>query len=292
VPAFTVLPSRRAFVNAALGCDALTLVLDGRRVVDGVTLDFARGQWTAIVGPNGAGKSCLLSMLAGLRTPAAGEVRLQGRPIGSWTGRARSAAVAWLSQHGEADGDLAAIDVVRLGRLPHTGLFGAPGPDDEAAVGAALRGCEVLGLASRRLNELSGGERQRVLIARVLAVGAPVLLLDEPTTHLDAPHQRALLEGLARRARAGATVVSVLHDLTLALAADRIVVMVAGRVSADGSPADPVLREAVAEAFGHAFTIEAIRRAGRTRYVTLPTLATPESMEPLALHDAGQGRPA
>jgi iron complex transport system ATP-binding protein len=256
----------------ALCCDGLTLVLGRRRVVDGVTLAFPRGQWSAIVGPNGAGKSCLLSMLAGLRPAPAGQVRLQGRPLADWPARARAGAIAWLSQHGEAEGELAAADVVRLGRLPHTGLFGAPGPDDEAAVAAALRETEAVGFSSRRLNELSGGERQRVLIARALAVQAPIVLLDEPTTHLDAPHQRTLLDGLARRARAGSTVVSVLHDLTLALAADRVIVMRAGRILADGAPADAALRQALAGAFDHAFTIEAVERGGRTRFVALPRL--------------------
>jgi len=261
----------------ALQCNSLTLGLGGRRVVDAVSLDFTPGQWTAIVGPNGAGKSCLLSMLAGLRRPAAGSVSLQGRPLAEWPQRARACAIAWLSQHGEAEGDLAARDVVALGRLPHTGLFGMPGAADDQAVRAALRETAVEAFAERRLNELSGGERQRVLIARALAVGAAVLLLDEPTTHLDAPHQRALIEGLVRRARAGATVISVLHDLTLALAADRVVVMAGGRVHADGPPADPALREALVEAFGGAFTIEVVGahvRGGHTRYVALPRLET------------------
>jgi iron complex transport system ATP-binding protein len=260
-------------VNApALQCDGLVLELGGRRVVDGVTLAFEPGCWTAIVGPNGAGKSSLLSLLAGLRRPAAGVLRLLGRPLADWPARERACALAWLSQHGEADGDIAAIDVVRLGRLPHTGLLGAPDADDEAAVREALRETEIEVLAARRLNELSGGERQRVLIARALAARARVLLLDEPTTHLDAPHQRTFIEGLLRRARAGATVVSVLHDLTLALAADRVVVMAGGRVLADGAPGERALRERLAEAFGHAFTIEAVGGGARPRYVALPRL--------------------
>ena len=111
---------------------------------------------------------------------------------------------------------------------------------------------------ARRLSELSGGERQRVLLARALAVGAPLLLLDEPTTHLDAPHQRALLRSLAARARAGAAVLSVLHDVTLALAADRVLVMDRGRLVADGAPADAALRAALVEVFGAAFSVECV----------------------------------
>ena len=255
-----------------LAATGLTLTLSGTRVLDGVTLVFAAGQWTAIVGPNGAGKSTLLSLLAGLRAPNAGQVRLQGRAINTWPARERAQQLAWLSQQGEADGDIAARDVVRLGRLPRQGLLGAPTAEDEAAVDRAMADTECTAYATRRLNELSGGERQRVLLARALAVQAPVLLLDEPTTHLDAPHQRGLLRGLAVRARAGATVVAVLHDLTLALAADRVVVLHQGRVAADGVPADASLQRRLIEVFDGAFSIERFTTAVQTaRWVAVPT---------------------
>jgi iron complex transport system ATP-binding protein len=230
------------------------------------------GEWAAVVGPNGAGKSTLLSLLAGLRRPDAGTVHLQGRPLADWTPRERARRLAWLSQHGEADGDLCALDIVRLARLPRHGLFGAPDAADEAAVTAAMAETECLDFAGRRLGELSGGERQRVLLARVLAVGAGVLLLDEPTTHLDAPHQRALLRSLAMRARAGAAVAAVLHDPTLALAADRVLVMDRGRLVADGAPADAALRQALVDAFGGAFSIERLDKDGVARWVALPAL--------------------
>lgn len=256
-------------MSAALRCDAVTLQLGGRRVVDGVSLAFAPGRWTAIVGPNGAGKSTLLSMLAGLRRPEAGRVVLDGRPIEAWPARERARRLAWLSQHGEADGELTVRDVVRLGRLPHHGLIGAITPADEGAVDAAIRETECDAFAARRLSALSGGERQRVLLARALAVEAPVLLLDEPTTHLDAPHQRALLRSLEARARGGAAVVAVLHDLTLALGADRLVVLAQGRLQADGSPDDAAVRDALVAVFGHAVAIERLG-GGEGRWVAVP----------------------
>ncbi|KPF46703.1 ABC transporter [beta proteobacterium AAP121] len=252
--------------------EGLALQLGGRPAVDGVSLTLQAGQWVAVVGPNGAGKSTLLALLAGLRVPDAGRVWLQGRALATMPLRERARALAWLSQQGEAEGDIAAIDVVRLGRLPRHGLLGAPDAADEAAVQAALAETETAAYAQRRLNELSGGERQRVLLARALAVQAPVLLLDEPTTHLDAPHQRALLRSMAARAREGAAVVAVLHDLTLALAADRVLVMDRGRVVADGAPADPVLRAALVQVFDHAFSIEAVQHGGRERWAVLPHL--------------------
>ncbi len=238
-----------------LEADAVRVALGGHTVLDGVSMRLEAGRWTAVVGPNGAGKSTLLSALAGLHRVAAGAVRLDGRAIGEWPARERARRVAWLSQHGEADGELAARDVVLLGRLPHHGLLGAPDAADLAIADAAMRETECDAFAARRLASLSGGERQRVLIARALAVAAPVLLLDEPTTHLDAPHQRTLIRGLRSRAAAGGAIATVLHDLGLALAADRLVVLVAGRVAIEGPPDDAAVRAGLVCAFGDAIRI-------------------------------------
>ncbi|MDP1900904.1 MAG: ABC transporter ATP-binding protein [Rubrivivax sp.] len=258
--------------SAPLRADGLALSLGGQPVVAGVSLAFAAGEWAAVVGPNGAGKSTLLSLLAGLHRPDAGHVHLQGRAIAAWPALQRAQRLAWLSQQGEAEGEIAVRDVVRLGRLPRHGLLGMPDADDEAAVDRAMAETECTAFAARRLSELSGGERQRVLLARALAVEAAVLLLDEPTTHLDAPHQRALCRGLRARARAGVAVVSVLHDLTLALAADRVVVMHQGRIRADGPPDDADLRDILVQVFGGAFSIERVATARASRWVAVPSL--------------------
>jgi iron complex transport system ATP-binding protein len=121
------------------------------------------------------------------------------------------------------------------------------------------------------LNELSGGERQRVLLARAFAAGAPILLMDEPTVHLDAPHQRRLIRSLRERARRGYAVLSVLHDVTLALAADRLVVLAEGKLRADGSPEDQAVRETLVAVFDHAFTIERLGGA-RAGWAAIPNL--------------------
>jgi len=262
----------RSPATPLLQAEGLVLRLGGRRVVDAVSLALRGGEWVALVGPNGAGKSTLLQLLAGLRQAQTGAVRLDGRPLPGWTARERALRLAWLSQQGEADGDIAARDVVRLGRLPRHGLFGAPDAGDEAAVDAAMTETACVEFGARRLAELSGGERQRVLLARALAVGAPLLLLDEPTTHLDAPHQLALLRSLAARARAGAAVLSVLHDVTLALAADRLLVMDRGRLVADGAPADAALRATLVAVFGAAFSVECVATPAGPRWVALPAL--------------------
>jgi len=237
--------------------------------LDGVSFAPAPG-WTAIVGPNGAGKSTLLRVLAGLQAPDSGSVMLNLRALAAWPARERGAMLAWLAQQSESSGELTVREVVRLGRLPHLGLFTAPGAEDEAAVDHAIAAAECAAWQTRRLHELSGGERQRVLLARALAVMAPVLLLDEPTTHLDPPHQVALVRLLQRQARSGCTVVSVLHDLSLALMADRLVVMDHGRVRAEGGRDDPALHVAFADVFRGAIRIERIG----ARWVAVPQLET------------------
>ena len=234
-----------------------------------VSLALSPG-WTAIVGPNGAGKSTLLRVLAGLHAADAGDVLLDGKALAQWAPRARAARVAWLAQQGEVSGTLTAREIVRLGRLPALGLFAAPTADDEARVDRAMADAECAAWAGRRLQELSGGERQRVLLARALAVGAPLLLLDEPTTHLDPPHQAQLARLLRRQARAGTAVVSVLHDLSLALFADTLVLMADGRVRAEGPSADPALHDALRDIFGGAIRVE---RLG-ARFVAIPDLET------------------
>ena len=245
-------------MTALLDAHDLRLRLGSTHALAGITLALRPG-WTAIVGPNGAGKSTLLRVLAGLQVPDAGHVSLSGRPLNEVPLRERARTMAWLAQQGDTSGELTVREVVHLGRLPQLGLFAAPTAFDEALVQQAMAQTECAAWQHRRLHELSGGERQRVLLARALAVDAPVLLLDEPTTHLDPPHQIALLRLLQRQARAGRAVVSVLHDLSLALQADRLGVMQAGRIAADGGRDDPALHAALAHVFDGALRVERVR---------------------------------
>ena len=258
--------------SPVLAVEQVSVVRGTRRVVDAVTLAVHAGEWTAIVGPNGAGKSTLLALLAGLLPAASGTVSLGGRPIGAWPVRERARTLTWLGQTSQTEGDIAAHEIVRLGRLPEYGLLGTPTAVDEAAIVAALEETEATAFAHRRVGELSGGERQRVLLARAFASAAPVLLLDEPTIHLDAPHQRRLIRSLSARAAAGVAAVTILHDLTLALAADRLVVMADGRLHASGSPADPSVRAALTAVFGDSFTIERLGTADAPRWAAVPSL--------------------
>lgn len=249
---------------STLSAEGLTVRRGRREVLQGLRLELQAG-WTAIVGPNGAGKSTLLRALAGLLPPVAGTVRLDGRPLADWTAPERARRLAWLPQGGDSTGELTVRETVALGRLAHLGLGGIPGPRDHAAVDAALRLTDCGAWQHRRLPALSGGERQRVLLARALATEAPWLLLDEPTTHLDPPHQLALVRLLRDLSRAQAvplappaaeqdagsprSVVTVLHDLPLALQADRVVVLDAGRIAAHGLSTDPEVHRALESVF-------------------------------------------
>jgi iron complex transport system ATP-binding protein len=230
-----------------------------------VTLDIEAG-WTAIVGPNGAGKSTLLRVMAGLLRPDRGQVLLDDVPLRALSNGERATRLAWLAQQGESTGELTVREVVRLGRLARQGLFGAPTADDEARVDQVMADAECLAWQERRLHELSGGERQRVFLARAIAVDAPLLLLDEPTTHLDPPHQIALAQLLRRQAAAGVTVVSVLHDLSLALLAEHLVIVDRGRLSASGSSQDPQLHRVLIEIFGGAIRVERFEQ----RWIVIP----------------------
>jgi iron complex transport system ATP-binding protein len=250
-----------------LSAHRIHLVLGSTVCLNDVSVSLRRG-WTAIVGPNGAGKSTLLRVLAGLQMPDSGAVHLGEQPLVHWPLRARAVQMAWLAQHSDASGQLTVREVVHLGRLPHLGLFTAPGPHDEAVVNAAMVDAECTPWQHRRLHELSGGERQRVLLARALAVQARILLLDEPTTHLDPPHQVALVRLLRQQAKAGITVVSVLHDLSLALQADQLVVMAAGRITAEGARDNLALHAALEAVFDGAISVQ---RFG-AHWMALPNL--------------------
>ncbi|ODS95256.1 MAG: ABC transporter [Lautropia sp. SCN 69-89] len=249
----------------ALRAAGIVASLGGVEILHGLDLSLRAGAWTSIVGPNGAGKSTLLKVLAGL-LPHAGQVDLLGRPWHERTRTARARVLAWLGQSEGAAEDLTVYDVAMLGRLPHQPWLAAPSAADHAAVEAALRATHAWGWRERALGALSGGERQRVLLARALAVQAQVLLMDEPLANLDPPHQADWLALVRDLVAGGRTVVSVLHEITLALHADDLVVMQSGRVLHHGGCADPASHRAVERVFEHRVSIHAL--AGQ--WVALP----------------------
>ena len=234
--------------HAALQARIESVHIGRSLILRDIDLALPTGRWTAIVGPNGAGKSTLLRALAGLQ-PSLGQVQLLGRPLADWPAKARGRSLAWLGQAEQGADDLLALDVVMLGRLPHQAWLAAPSAADHQAVEHAMRQTQCWDWRGRPLAELSGGERQRVLLARALAVDADVLLMDEPLAHLDPPHQADWLGVVRDLVARGRTVVSVLHELNMALMADDLLVMQAGRVCHHGAASDPASHAALTRVF-------------------------------------------
>ena len=189
---------------------------DGRWLFRDLDLPARPGELTVIVGPNGAGKSTLLRSLAGLLRPSRGTITLDEIPILDLAPRDRARRLAYLPQTTPLIHDMTVRGLVALGRAPHLSRIGAPSAEDHRAVDAAVDRVGLGGLARRRVFTLSGGEYQRVMIARMLASDARVLLLDEPTSSLDVGHALDVLELLKDLSRSDRTVITVLHDLNLA----------------------------------------------------------------------------
>jgi iron complex transport system ATP-binding protein len=224
---------------------SVTVRLGGRPVVDGVDLDVSAGEWVALIGPNGAGKTTLLRAIAGL-VPYEGSIALGDRPAAALTRRELARLLAVVPQEPSTPPWMTVGEYVLMGRMPHLGPLAKEGARDREAAATALARLDLDGYERRRLGTLSGGEKQRVVVARALAQEARVVLLDEPTSSLDIGHQQQALELLdSLRADSGLTLVAAMHDLTLAgQFADRMVLLDAGSIVADGSPAE-VLTEAL-----------------------------------------------
>ncbi len=265
---------------AVLAAEALGFARGRRPVLDGIDLTLRGGELLALIGPNGAGKSTLLHLLSGALRPAAGVVRLAGRPLEAWPRAALARCRAVLPQSSELSFPFRALEVVLMGRSAHAGLSG-PARDREIAA-AALAAVDAGALAERLYATLSGGERQRVQLARVLAQiwpeapppdaepGGRLLLLDEPTNNLDLAHQHQLLRFARGLADQGLGVLAVLHDPNLAaLYADRLAVLRAGRLEALG-PVEVVLTAAtVSRVFGLPVAIQRHPTRGAPQVVPL-----------------------
>lgn len=227
-----------------LAFDRLSLALRGRPVLRDISGCLPAASITVILGANGAGKSTLLSCLAGLRTPDAGTVMLDGAPLLAMAPMDRARRIGLLPQQADIHWDITVRALVALGRLPHHGRWGRTAAD-EAAIDEAMAQTDCTGFAARKALRLSGGEQARVLLARVLAGQPDWILADEPLANLDPAHQLDALACFRKAAAAGAGVVLVLHDLTQAARiADHLIMMKEGGILAAG-PASAVLTATV-----------------------------------------------
>ncbi|MFH1060439.1 MAG: ABC transporter ATP-binding protein [Pseudomonadota bacterium] len=238
--------------KAVLACRGLAVGYGARPVLSGLDQAVYPGQFAALLGPNGAGKTTLLRTLAGLLPPLDGTVLLDGRALSGLSPAeiARSLAVVLTERHAPAM--LSALELVCLGRTPHTGFLGRIGPHDRERAAWALDLVGAGGLALRPMDQLSDGERQKIMLARALAQEPRVILLDEPTLHLDVKHRLEVLTILRRLCRQqGIAVVASLHDVDLALRLADVVGLVGrGGIGAWGPPEEVLSAASLAELYG------------------------------------------
>lgn len=251
-------------MTAALEARRLAFRYPGtsRDIFSALDLAIPEGRTTALLGANGCGKTTLLRLFLGIETPTAGELLLAGRDLRRWPRRERARQIGWVPQTEHVPFDFAVLDYVLLGRAPHLAPLAQPGPGDVAAARDALARVGLSALAARPVTRLSGGELQLASIARVLAQAPRVLLLDEPTSHLDLANRRAVQDVLAALARQGATLVFTTHDPQLAAdSASRAVLMRSGQVLAAGPVAEVFTSANLSATYG--IPVAAERRGSR-----------------------------
>lgn len=243
----------------------------------GLSLEFGVAAFTAVIGPNGAGKSTLVRLLGGILDPSEGSVRLDGRRLVAWDRSALARRTAVVSQDAPPEAlGVSLRGYVELGRNPYVSPWAPFAPRDREVIGDALKWAGLERLADRPLAELSGGERQRAKLARAIAQEPGVLILDEPSAHLDFRHALWIFDALRERVRDGAlTVICITHDMQLASRyADRMILLAAGEAVAAGPPGDVLGSPALASTYGCDVRVESLSDLG---YSVLPVRARPRA---------------
>ncbi|HEY7280867.1 MAG TPA: ABC transporter ATP-binding protein [Actinomycetota bacterium] len=282
--------------DAGLIVDRVVAGYGGRDVLRGVSVAVTPGEIVGLVGPNGSGKTTLVRVASRALRPREGGVRLQGEDPYGLPARRAARLVAVVPQDLAPVFSFTALEVVLMGRSPHRSAWGGAAAEDWSSARAAMEATGVHHLADRPMEELSGGERRRVVLAQALAQQAPVLVLDEPTTHLDVRHVLDLL-AIVRRLTADESraVLGVFHDLNLAAATcDRIVALHEGRVVAEGGPGEVVTRELLREVYGVEADVHPNAVTGRPVVALHPPLVGTVRAGPARAHvvgGAGRGAP-
>ena len=261
---------RRA--GAMLAAERVSFSYAGAEVLREVTLRLHAGEMTALLGRNGAGKSTLLRLLSGALTPSRGAVFLDGASLARLPRKAVARRLAVVPQEVQVPFAFTVREVVSLGRTAHVPFLQGESARDRRAVENALDLLDLPALADRPYNTLSGGERQRAVLAMALAQQPSVLLLDEPTVHLDLAHQMEVLRLIRRLHGAGGlAVLAAVHDLNLAaLHFDRLLLLKDGRIVADGPPQAVLTAESIYDVFGAAVQVDAHPTTGTPRITLLP----------------------
>jgi iron complex transport system ATP-binding protein len=235
-----------------LQAENLSVAYHGRPVLKNISFEMQKGEILALVGPNGSGKSTLIRALSGVLPVSNGTIRLSGRLLSGFGPAERARQIAVVPQGIQLPPAYTALETVLFGRTPYLNFLGQLSADDERIARDSLERVDALSLAERRVGELSGGEQQRVLLARALAQCTPILLLDEPTSHLDLQHQMTLMELVYKLAReCELTVLVALHDLNLAARyAERIALLENGELRFIGTPAEILTEETLSRVYG------------------------------------------
>jgi iron complex transport system ATP-binding protein len=234
-----------------LTVNGLHLEYGEKKVLRGIDLHLNAGKLIGLIGPNGAGKTSLIRCMCGMTRPSSGSIILENKDLTELSEQERARKVSVVPQSAALPPAFSVFECVALGRTPHLGWLGTLNSHDLEIVHRAMQSSEITDLSDRRIGELSGGEQQRVLLARALAQDCPVLLLDEPTAHLDLHHQVSLLNLVRRLVQeSNLAVLLAMHDLNLAsLYADLLVLLVDGQIRASGSPANVLTTETLQNAY-------------------------------------------
>jgi iron complex transport system ATP-binding protein len=256
------LPTRAEPGDVLAELDGVSYAVEGKSLLDDVSLVLRAGEVLALVGPNGAGKSTALGLFAGDLTPDSGRVRVGGEDLARWSGVDLARRRSVLPQQNAVSFPFTVAEVVRMGRVPWEGTEAED--FDETEIANALKATDMTAFMKRRFTTLSGGEQARAALSRVLAQGAGVLLLDEPTAALDLRHTEEVLTLAAARAAAGDAVLVVLHDLGLAAAhADQVALLSAGRLAAAGPPAEVFIEALLSDVYRHPVEVLTHPRTGK-----------------------------
>ncbi len=245
--------------------------LDGL-VLDNINLAIKAGEMVGLLGPNGSGKTTLIKLASGVLKPGRGEIKLDGTGLGRLSRKSIARSVAVVPQQFNIPFAFTTAEVAMLGRTPFLSTFTEESKADRELVANALELVGISELTERRFDELSGGERQKVILAMALAQQPRLLLLDEPTVHLDITHQVEILELVSRlNVERGLTVIAAMHDLNLAsLYFNRLILLKEGRVSADGTPAQVLTEDSIREVFSASVKVQPHPVTGTPHIIITP----------------------
>jgi len=254
-----------------LSVHSLCVSYTDKEVLHDIDLQLARGELLGLIGPNGSGKTSLIRALSGVLRPASGQINIQGQDLSVLSEGERALRVAVVPQIAPLPPVFTVFECVALGRTPHLAWLGRLAPVDLQHIQQAMQAAEISHLSDRRAGELSGGEHQRVILARALAQACPILLLDEPTAHLDMQYQVALMRTISRLAHEDNLAVMIaLHDLNLASRyADLVALLIHGRLDAVGDPGDVLTVERISNAYN--LPVEVIRHPFHQVPLILPS---------------------